>query len=58
MTTFLDHLDALIPKSHFRFFAEFRVRVSSGARGSVSVGIFFWGGGGGGVNEPLGGGGG
>ena len=34
--------DALIPKIPFSFFAEFWVRVTSGAQGSVSVG--FWGG--------------
>ena len=45
MMTFLNPLNALIPKSHFHFFAEFRVRVTSGARGSVLVGFFFGGGG-------------
>ena len=39
---FLNPLDALIPKIPFSFFAAFWVRVTSGARGSVSVG--FWGG--------------
>ena len=46
------HLDALITKLPFSFFAAFWVRVTSGARGSVSVGIRgarqlrpFWGGG-------------
>ena len=38
---FLNPLDALIPKIPSSFFAEFWVRVTSGARGSVSVG--FWG---------------
>ena len=37
----LNPLDALIPKISFSFFAEFQVQVTSGARGSVSVG--FWG---------------
>ena len=42
MMTFLNPLDALIPEIPFSFFfAEFSVRVTSGARGSVSVG--FWG---------------
>ena len=41
MMTFLNPLDALIPKIPFSFFAEFWVRVTSRARGSVSVG--FWG---------------
>ena len=52
ITTFLNPLDALIPKIPFSFFADFWVRVISEARGSVSVGIwgsrqlspFFWGG--------------
>ena len=39
--TFQSHLDALIPKISFSFFAEFRARAASGARVSVSVG--FWG---------------
>ena len=39
--TFLNPLDALIPKIPFSFFADFSVRVTSEARGSVSVG--FWG---------------
>ena len=34
-------IDALIPQIPFSFFAELRVRVISGAQGSVSVG--FWG---------------
>ena len=37
MMTFLNPLDALIPKIPFSFFAEFRVRVTSGAPG-VSLG--------------------
>ena len=41
MMTFLNPLDALIPKIPFSFFAKFRVRATSGARGSVSAG--FWG---------------
>ena len=40
MMTFLNPLDALIPKTPCPFVAEFWVRVTSGARGSVSVG--FW----------------
>ena len=36
--TFLNPLDALIP-TPFLFFAEFRVRATSGAQGSVSVGF-------------------
>ena len=53
MIIFLNPLHALIPKIPFSFFAEFRVRATSGARGSVSVG--FWG-----ARQlsPLGGGGG
>ena len=39
--TFLNPLDALIPKIPFSFFADFWVWVTSEARGSVSVG--FWG---------------
>ena len=39
MMTFLKPLDALIPKVPFLFFAEFRVRVTSGAQRSVSVGF-------------------
>ena len=39
MMTFLTPLNALIPKTPFSFFAEFRVRATSGARGSVSVGF-------------------
>ena len=39
MMTFLNPLDALIPKIPFPFFAEFWVRVTSEARGSVSVGF-------------------
>ena len=38
---FMNHVDALIPKIPFSFFAELWVRVTSGAQGSVSVG--FWG---------------
>ena len=38
---FLSPLDALIPKSHFHFFADFLVWVTSEAWGSVSLG--FWG---------------
>ena len=41
MMTFLNPLDALIPKIPFSFFADFSVWVTSEARGSVSVG--FWG---------------
>ena len=41
MMTFLNPLDALIPKTPFSFFAEFWVRVTSEAQGSVSLG--FWG---------------
>ena len=41
MMTSLNPLDALIPKIPCSFFAEFWVRVTSEARGSVSVG--FWG---------------
>ena len=37
MMTFLNPLDALSP--NIPFFAEFRVWATSGARGSVSVGI-------------------
>ena len=52
--TFLNPLDALIPKIPFSFFSDFWVRVTSEARGSVSVGFcgvpsiepFFGGGGG------------
>ena len=39
MITFLNPVDALIPKIPFSFFAKFWVRVTSGARGSVSVGF-------------------
>ena len=39
--TFLNPLDALIPKISFSVFVDFWVWVTSGARGSVSVG--FWG---------------
>ena len=54
MMTFLNPLDALIPKVPFAFFANFEVWVSSKARESVSVGFgesrqlstFFGGGGG------------
>ena len=42
MMTFLNPLDALIPKIAFSFFsADFWVLVTSEARGSVSLG--FWG---------------
>ena len=41
MMTFLNSLDALIPKIPFSFFSDFWVWVTSEARGSVSVG--FWG---------------
>ena len=41
MMTFLNHLDALIPKIPFSFFPDFWVWVTSEAQGSVSVG--FWG---------------
>ena len=41
MMTFLNPLDALIPKIPFSFFADFWVWVTSEAWGSVSVG--FWG---------------
>ena len=40
MMTFLNPLNALIPKIPFSFFAEFWVWVTSEARGSVSVGIW------------------
>ena len=39
MMTFLNPLDALVPKTPFLFFAEFWVQVTSGAWGSVSVGF-------------------
>ena len=39
MMTFLNPLDALIPKSPFSFFGDFWVRVTSEAQGSVSVGF-------------------
>ena len=39
MITFLNPLDVLTPKIPFSFFAEFGVRVTSGAPGSVSVGF-------------------
>ena len=39
--TFLNPLDALIPKIQFSFFANFGVQVTSEAPGSVSVG--YWG---------------
>ena len=52
MTTFLYPLDALIPKIPFSIFGELWVRVTSEARGSVSLGFGgsrqlspFWGGG-------------
>ena len=38
MRSFLNPLDALIPNIPFSFVAEFWVRVTSGAGGSVSVG--------------------
>ena len=41
MMIFLNPLEMLIPKIPISFFAEFWVRVTSGARGSVSAG--FWG---------------
>ena len=41
MMTFMNSLDALIPKIPFPFFADFWVWVTSQARASVSVG--FWG---------------
>ena len=41
MMTFLNPLDALIPKIPFSSFADFWVWVTSEARGSVSLG--FWG---------------
>ena len=41
MMTFLNPLDALIPKIPFSFFSDFWVWVTSEAWGSVSVG--FWG---------------
>ena len=41
MMTFLNPLDALVPRISFSFFAEFSVRVTSGAWGSVSGGCFF-----------------
>ena len=40
MMTFLNPLDALIPKIPFSFFADLWVRVTSKARGSVSVGLW------------------
>ena len=51
MMTFLNPLDALIPKIPFSFCPDFWVWVTSEARGSVSVGFggscqlspFFWG---------------
>ena len=53
MMIFLNPLDALISKIPFSFFADFWVRVTSEARGSVSVGFGgsrqlspLWGGGG------------
>ena len=39
MMSFLNPLNALIPQIPFSFFADFRVRATSGARGSVSVGF-------------------
>ena len=41
----MNPLDAPIPKIPLPFFAEFWVRVTSGAGGSISVGFFFGGGG-------------
>ena len=63
MMTFLNPLDALIPKIPFSFFSDFWVWVTSEAHGSVSVGFWgscqlspFWGGGGvqpeGSINPP------
>ena len=51
MITFLNPLDVLIPKISFSisFFAEFGVRITSGAWGSVSVGF-----GGGRERSPFG----
>ena len=55
MMIFLNSFDALIPKIPFSILAEFWVRITSGAQGSVSVGFcgarqlspfFCWGGGG------------
>ena len=40
MMIFLNPLDALLPKVLCSFFAKFRVWVTSGARGSVSVGMW------------------
>ena len=58
MMTFLNPLNALIPKIPFSFFADFWVWVTSEARGSVLVGFWgsrqlspFWGGGGGGSSQ-------
>ena len=53
MMTFLNPLDALIPKIPCSFFASFWVWVTSEARGSVSVGF-----GGSGQLSPFEGGGG
>ena len=60
MMIFLNPFDALIPKIAFSFPAEFWVWVTSGARGSVSVGFWggrqlslFFGGGGGGLARGL-----
>ena len=60
MMTFLNPLDALIPKIPFSFFAEFWARVTPGARGSVFVGFWearqlspFWGWGGASQRAPL-----
>ena len=39
MMTFLNPLDALIPKIPFSFFADLWVWVTSEARGSVSLGF-------------------
>ena len=60
MMTFLNPLDALIPKIPFSFFAFFWVWVTSEALGSVSVGFWgsrqlslFWGRGGGSSQGAL-----
>ena len=44
MMTILNPLDELLPKAPFSFFAEFWIRVTSGARG-VSLGRILGGGG-------------
>ena len=60
MMTFLNPLDALIPKIPFSIFADFWVWVTSEAWGSVSVGFLgvlsiepFWGRGGGACQGAL-----